>query len=241
MDNRTPKHVAIVMDGNGRWALKQGLARAEGHRAGAEAVKAVIRGCVKHAIPVLSLFAFSSENWTRPEQEVSFLMQLFLKSLEKEVAELHQNGVCLRFTGCRENLSQDLQQQMQKAERLTLNNNRLILNIVINYGGRWDIVEAAKAIAAKVKANEISIADINEQVFGNALSMNDLPEPDLFIRTSGEQRISNFFLWQMAYTELYFTEVLWPDFTLEEFEGALSVFANRERRYGKTSQQLAEF
>ncbi|WP_028372169.1 isoprenyl transferase [Legionella lansingensis] len=238
MNDILPKHIAIIMDGNGRWAQNRGLLRVEGHRAGVETVKTVIRCCLQTQIPILSLFAFSSENWSRPENEVEFLMQLFIEALGHEVQELHQHGVCLRFTGDRTGLSQKLQEQMQSAEKLTTNNNRLILNVVVNYGGKWDIVQAVKAIAKQVCAGQLKLEDIDESLIGNALSTHDLPDPDLFIRTSGEQRISNFFLWQLAYTELYFTDIQWPDFTAEEFKKALTSFSLRERRYGKTSQQL---
>jgi len=228
------------MDGNGRWALNKGLLRVEGHRAGADAVKTVIRSCLQNNIAVLSLFAFSSENWSRPESEVDFLMQLFLEALEKEVHELHQNGVRMRFTGNLESLSVVLQKQMHAAETMTVNNNRMTLNIVVNYGGRWDIAQAARNLAAKVLSGQMIIDDISEANITAELSTADLPEPDLFIRTSGEQRISNFFLWQLAYTELYFTSVHWPDFNNAEFEKALASFSKRERRYGKISQQLIE-
>lgn len=180
------------MDGNGRWAQNRGLLRVEGHRAGAEAVKTVIRCCLQHQIPVLSLFAFSSENWSRPETEVEFLMRLFIDALGREVQELHQHGICLRFTGDRAGLSVELQKQMQVAENLTVGNKRLILNVVVNYGGKWDIVQATKAIATRVATGELKIEAINEGVISETLSTHGLPEPDLFIRTSGEQRISNF-------------------------------------------------
>ncbi|WP_094092350.1 isoprenyl transferase [Legionella clemsonensis] len=238
MNEILPQHVAIIMDGNGRWAQNRGLLRVEGHRAGVEAVKTVIRCCLQTQIPVLSLFAFSSENWSRPENEVEFLMKLFIDALGHEVRELHQHGICLRFTGNRAGLSVELQKQMQAAENLTMNNRRLTLNVVVNYGGKWDIVQATKAIATRVAAGELKIEAINEALLNEALSTQGLPEPDLFIRTSGEQRISNFFLWQLAYTELYFTEIHWPDFTAEEFKKALADFSQRERRYGKTSQQI---
>lgn len=226
------------MDGNGRWAENKGLLRFEGHSAGVDSVKTVIQCCLKNNIPVLSLFAFSSENWARPETEVEFLMQLFLQSLKKEVEELHQHQVSLRFIGSRDALSAKLQAEMQQAEQLTAVNKRLILNIVVNYGGRWDIVHATKLIAAQVLNGHLELEAIDESLLGNHLSTHGLPEPDLFIRTSGEKRISNFFLWQLAYTELYFTEAHWPDFSAVEFELALSSFRQRERRYGKVSQQL---
>ena len=228
------------MDGNGRWAQSHGLLRVEGHRAGVEAVKTVIRCCLQRQIPILSLFAFSSENWSRPENEVEFLMQLFIEALGHEVKELHQHGVCLRFTGDRAALSRLLSDQMEEAERLTKNNTRLILNIVVNYGGKWDLVQATKSIAQRVYAGELAVDAIDESLVTEALSTYGLTDPDLFIRTSGEQRISNFFLWQLAYTELYFSEVLWPDFNLDEFEKALASFNQRERRFGKISQQLKE-
>ncbi|MFW2572076.1 polyprenyl diphosphate synthase [Legionella sp. 29fVS95] len=240
MNEILPQHVAIVMDGNGRWAQSRGLLRVEGHRAGVETVKTVIRCCLQTQIPILSLFAFSSENWSRPENEVEFLMQLFIEALGHEVQELHQHGVCLRFTGDREALSPTLCSQMLAAEELTANNKRLILNVVVNYGGKWDLVQAAKSIAKRVCAGELAIEAVNESALEQALSTHGLPDPDLFIRTSGEQRISNFFLWQLAYTELYFTDVHWPDFTAEAFQKALASFSSRERRYGKTSQQLNE-
>ncbi|WP_131793529.1 isoprenyl transferase [Legionella brunensis] len=238
MNDIIPQHVAIIMDGNGRWAQSRGLLRVEGHRAGVEAVKTVIRCCLQAQIPVLSLFAFSSENWSRPENEVEFLMQLFMEALGHEVQELHQHGICLHFTGDRAGLSQKLQEQMLAAERLTTDNERLILNVVVNYGGKWDIVQATRNIALRVRDGELGVDAINESLLAQALSTHSLPDPDLFIRTSGEQRISNFFLWQLAYTELYFTDIHWPDFTAEEFKKALKSYSQRERRYGKTSQQL---
>lgn len=226
------------MDGNGRWAAERGLLRVEGHRAGVDSVRTTIQCCLNHQVPVLSLFAFSSENWARPEVEVECLMNLFLQALKKEVEALCQQGVSLRFTGFREALSQALQEQMQDAERLTSSNHRLILNVVINYGGRWDILHAVKNIASKVQKGDISPDAIDESLFTHYLSTHELPDPDLFIRTSGEQRISNFFLWQMAYTELYFSDAHWPDFNADEFEKALATFGQRERRYGKISSQL---
>jgi undecaprenyl diphosphate synthase len=235
-----PQHIAIVMDGNGRWAKSRGLLRVKGHRAGADAVKNVIRCCLQYQIPVLSLFAFSSENWSRPENEVAFLMQLFVEALGREVQDLHQHGIRLQFTGDRSGLSPTLQEQMQVSELLTENNKQLILNIVVNYGGKWDLVQAIKKIATKVKAEELSVEAIDELVLAESLSTSGLPDPDLFIRTGGEQRISNFFLWQLAYTELYFADVHWPDFSADEFKKALASFSRRERRYGKTSQQLNE-
>nr|WP_028388318.1 isoprenyl transferase [Legionella fairfieldensis] len=240
MDEILPQHIAIVMDGNGRWAQSRGLLRVEGHRAGINPVKTVIRCCLECQIPVLSLFAFSSENWSRPEKEVEFLMQLFIEALGKEVQELHQHGVRLRFTGNRITLPQQLCEQMQRAETLTASNNSLILNVVVNYGGKWDLVQATRTLIKQVCSGELALDAVDEAVLSQALSTYGLPDPDLFIRTSGEQRISNFFLWQLAYTELYFSEVPWPDFNATEFHKALANYSRRERRYGKTSQQLSE-
>ncbi len=228
------------MDGNGRWAESRGLLRVKGHRAGADAVKSVIRCCLHNKIPILSLFAFSSENWSRPENEVAFLMKLFVEALEREVQELHQHGISLRFTGDLSGLSPTLQEQMHQAENLTETNKQLIVNIVVNYGGKWDLVQAVKKIANKIKAEELEIDAIDEHQISQSLNTFGLPDPDLFIRTGGEKRISNFFLWQLAYTELYFADVHWPDFSAEEFEKALASFKRRERRFGKISQQLSE-
>ncbi len=228
------------MDGNGRWAESRGLPRSEGHRVGVDVVKAMVKACVAKDISVLSVWAFGSENWSRPAAEVDFLMQLFLQALEREIDELYQSGVCLRFTGDRSQLSDALCEQMKSAERLTGANTKLILNVVINYGDKWDIVQAAKSLASQVVEGKISLDDMNEEAFSRLLNTHGLPDPDLFIRTSGEQRISNFFLWQLAYTELYFSDVCWPDFTVTELEKALDCYGARERRYGKTSKQLSE-
>ncbi|WP_131795178.1 isoprenyl transferase [Fluoribacter gormanii] len=235
MEQKIPQHVAIIMDGNGRWAENRGLPRIEGHKAGVESVKKMIRCCMTKGIPCLSLFAFSSENWSRPAEEVNFLMELFLESLRKELPELNQHGIRLRFTGDRGLLSPVLQKQMQDAELLTVNNAQLILNVVVNYGGKWDLVNAAKKITKAVLNGELNIDDINETSFAHYLDTSGLPDPDLFIRTSGELRISNFFLWQLAYTELYFTEVHWPDFGEHELELALNAFNKRKRRFGQIS------
>jgi undecaprenyl diphosphate synthase len=233
LEDKIPQHIAIVMDGNGRWAESRGLPRIEGHKAGAESVKKMIRACMREKISCLSLFAFSSENWSRPVEEVSFLMELFMESLRKEVAELNQHGIRMRFTGDRSVLSKGLQQQMQEAERITANNKQLILNIVVNYGGKWDLVTAAKKITQAVSAGQFKLDEINEACFAKFLDTDGLPDPDLFIRTSGELRISNFFLWQLAYTELYFTEAHWPDFDEAELKLALKSFSKRKRRFGQ--------
>ena len=228
------------MDGNGRWAESRGLPRSEGHCAGVDVVKTMVRACVERHIPILSVWAFGSENWTRPETEVSFLMQLFVQALTREINELHQNGVCLRFTGNREQLLPALQEEMRIAEATTAKNHQLIMNVVINYGGKWDLVQAAKKLASQVLDGNLLIDQIDEKTFAKQLNTGDLPHPDLLIRTGGERRISNFFLWQLAYTELYFSDVYWPDFTTDAFDSALEWFALRERRFGQTSKQLLE-
>jgi undecaprenyl diphosphate synthase len=233
LEQKIPQHVAIIMDGKGRWAERRGLPRVEGHKAGVESVKKIIRGCMTKEIPCLSLFAFSSENWSRPQEEVNFLMELFLESLRKELPELNQHGIRMRFTGDRTLLSSMLQIQMQEAEILTANNEKLILNVVVNYGGKWDLVNAAKKIAQAVLEGNLTLDEINETKFAECLDTEGLPDIDLFIRTSGELRISNFFLWQLAYTELYFSEVHWPDFHEQEFELALMSFNKRKRRFGQ--------
>ncbi len=237
MTHSIPRHIAIVMDGNGRWAQQRGLPRMEGHKQGVKSVKTVIRACLSQGVAVLSLFAFSSENWSRPQAEVNFLMQLFLEALAQEVEELHANGIRLRFTGDRSPLLPELQTQMQHSELLTADNDKLILNIVVNYGGKWDITQASRQLFSEIIAGNLSIDDINDEVFAQKLNTHGLIEPDLFIRTSGEQRISNFFLWQLAYTELYFTEVHWPDFSTEVFQQAIDCYAARERRYGQVAEE----
>ena len=238
MNQKLPQHIAIVMDGNGRWAESRGLSRSAGHSAGVDAVKTVVKLCLQRQIPTLSIWAFGSENWARPAAEIEFLMQLFFSALARDVEELSQNGVRLCFTGDRAPLSQALQTQMQSAERLTGQNSALLLNVVINYGGKWDIVRAAQNLAKQAAEGLIQPEDITEAMFSGHLCFADLPDPDLFIRTSGEQRISNFFLWQLAYTELYFSSAYWPDFDEIELDKALHSFARRERRFGKTSEQL---
>jgi undecaprenyl diphosphate synthase len=233
LKQKNPQHIAVVMDGNGRWAERQGLPRIEGHKAGVDSVKKMIRHCMAKKIPYLSLFAFSSENWARPVEEVNFLMELFLESLRKELPELNEHGIRIRFTGDRSLLSSMLQTQMQEAEILTAANQQLVLNIVVNYGGKWDIVNAAKKIAQAVAEGKLALDEVNESHFASNLDTVGLPDPDLLIRTSGELRISNFFLWQLAYTELYFTEVSWPDFGEQELDLALDSFNRRKRRFGQ--------
>lgn len=230
-----PKHIAIVMDGNGRWASERGMPRIEGHKAGVESVKCAIKACIEQGVNVLSLFAFSSENWTRPQQEVSFLMQLFIEALDREIDQLHHRGIKLSFCGEKSQLSESLREKMAQCERLTQKNACLHLNIVVNYGGKWDITQAARRIAQAVSSNQITLEEINEDIVASHLSTHPLPEPDLLIRTSGEQRLSNFFLWQLAYAELYFCDCYWPEFTEEQLTLAIAYYAKRERRYGGVS------
>ena len=233
-----PQHIAIVMDGNGRWANQRFMPRVAGHRAGVEAARQVVKNCVKKGIKVLSLFAFSSENWNRPAPEVSYLMELFVNGLEREVHTLHENNVKLRFIGDRTRFNEKLIKKIYEVEQLTANNTGLVLLIAVDYGGQWDITEAVRKLAKQIEAGTLSSAEISPEKISQQLSFADLPDPDLFIRTSGELRISNFMLWQLAYAELYFTDKLWPDFDEQELEKALSHFAKRERRYGKSSEQL---
>ena len=233
-----PKHVAIIMDGNGRWAQKKGSARIVGHKAGVETVRSVIQTCVEKGIEVVTLFAFSSENWRRPEKEVSLLMSLFLAALQREVKKLNKNDVQLRIVGDVSAFDKKIQEQIIKAEALTKENKTLVLNIAANYGGQWDITQSVKSLAEKIEAGELKAENITSDLINQNLCMNDLPEPDLFIRTGGEKRISNFLIWQLAYSELYFTDTLWPDFDQDAFEKALDSFAGRQRRFGHTGEQI---
>lgn len=235
---KIPRHVAIIMDGNGRWARKRHLPRVAGHRMGLEAVRKTIKACVEQGVEVLTLFAFSSENWRRPAEEVGLLMKLFITALDSEVKKLHRNGVCLRVIGELSAFPPDLQQRISAAETLTAGNTTLTLNIAANYGGRWDITQAARALAAQVERGELRSAEIDEELLRSHLSLADLPDPDLFIRTGGEQRISNFLLWQLAYTEFYFTDLLWPAFDAVTLQQAFDSFGSRQRRFGRTSEQV---
>ncbi len=228
------------MDGNGRWACSRMLPRSAGHKAGTDAVDAVTRACAQRGIGMLTLFAFSSENWSRPKSEVTQLLDLFLRALQNRVQELHRNNIRLRVIGERSAFSEKLQQQIAAAEQLTRDNAGLALNIAANYGGRWDITQAARALARKVERGELRADAIDDAQLASQLSLAGMPEPDLFIRTGDEQRISNFLLWQLAYTELYFTDVLWPDFNAVEFEKALTAYAQRQRRFGRVSEVEAE-
>jgi len=233
-----PKHVAIIMDGNGRWAQKRGLPRVAGHKAGVETVRTVIQACAEKGVEVVTLFAFSSENWRRPKKEVSLLMSLFLAALQREVKKLHKNGVQLRIVGDVSAFDKKIQEQIKKSEELTKDNKTLVLNIAANYGGQWDITQAVKALAVQIESGDLKAEDISSDLIRQNLLLSDLPEPDLFIRTGGEQRISNFLIWQLAYSELYFTDTLWPDFDRQAFEDALTSFAGRQRRFGHTGEQI---
>jgi undecaprenyl diphosphate synthase len=233
--NEVPRHVAIVMDGNGRWARKRFLPRVAGHKRGLDTVRALVKLCVERGIEHLTLFAFSSENWRRPVDEVSFLMQLFMQALRQEVVKLHKNNIRLRVIGDVSRFDPELVQTIRDAEAKTADNTALTLSIAANYGGRWDILNAINRMIAadESKREAYSEADLTPY-----LCLADAPEPDLFIRTGGEQRVSNFLLWQLAYTELYFTDCLWPDFNAAAFDEALAFYRTRERRFGRTSEQL---
>ncbi|MGY0632712.1 polyprenyl diphosphate synthase [Luteimonas sp. A478] len=233
-----PSHVAIIMDGNGRWAARRRRPRMIGHRAGARAVNVCIDFCLEHGIRALTLFAFSSENWGRPAEEVGALMKLFLNALEREVIELERRGVQVRFIGERTRFNAAIQQRMQEAEARTAHNHRLHLNVAASYGGRQDIAAAARSLAEDVAAGRLQPGQIDEAAIGARMSLADLPPPDLFIRTGGELRVSNFLLWQLAYTELWFTDTLWPDFDAATLQQALDDYAARERRYGLTAEQI---
>ena len=227
-----PNHVAVIMDGNGRWANSKGLSRVAGHKQGVDAVKALIRGCINHEIKYLTIFAFSSENWNRPPNEVSALMELFSNALDTQSRKLNENGVKLQLIGDLEKFGSRIQTQAARVQAETAHNERLVFTVAVNYGGRWDIAQACQRIAEKVAAGEIASAEINEDTVAQHLSTSGIPDPDLFIRTSGEYRISNFMLWHFAYSELYFTDILWPDFGELEFARALADYSRRERRFG---------
>lgn len=238
MTSHLPQHIAIIMDGNGRWAKKRFMPRIAGHKAGVEAARQVVKNCAKKKIKVLSLFAFSSENWRRPPQEVNYLMEIFLTGLEREVSMLHENNVQLRFIGDRTRFSQKLCQKIAEVENLTAQNTGMVLIIAADYGGQWDICQAVRKLAQEVADGHLTSSDITPDTIAKKLSFADLPDPDLFIRTSGEVRISNFMLWQLAYTELFFTQTLWPDFDDKELDKALEQYAGRERRFGHSGEQL---
>jgi undecaprenyl diphosphate synthase len=222
------------MDGNGRWAKKRLMPRVAGHRKGVEALRTVIRACAERGVSHLTVFAFSSENWKRPQEEVTLLMELFMRALESEVAKLHDNDIRFRVIGDLSGFSERIQTLIRDAEALTQNNTRLTFTVAANYGGRWDIVQAVK----KLMAANVAAEDVSEASLAQHFSMADVPEPDLFIRTGGEQRISNFLLWQLAYTELYFTDALWPEFDAKALDAAIASYRTRERRFGRTSEQI---
>jgi undecaprenyl diphosphate synthase len=235
---KLPRHLAIIMDGNGRWARKRFLPRVAGHRAGVDALHNIVKHAMEQGVEILTLFAFSSENWRRPPYEVSYLLDLFLNMLENEIQKLHEQGIQLRVIGDISKFNEKLQAQIIKAQQFTANNSKLKLVIAANYGGQWDLTQAMKKIALEVEKGTLASSQVSPELITSYLALGDLPPPDLFIRTSGEQRISNFLLWDLAYTELYFTEVLWPDFNEVELDKALDFFAGRERRFGCTSEQL---
>ena len=233
-----PAHVAIVMDGNGRWAEKKSRPRTFGHQAGLKALRKIVERCGDSGIKELTVFAFSSENWNRPEKEVSRLMDLFLRALDREAKELHENKVKIRFIGDLTAFSSEMQQKMDKAMSQTAGNQRMTLNVAANYGGRWDIVNAARKTAKAVASGDIALEQIDEDYFAGQVMLANSSDPDLFIRTGGEMRISNFLLWQCAYTEFFFTPVLWPDFSPEVFEQAVAAYQSRQRRFGLTGEQI---
>ncbi|MBI3545240.1 MAG: isoprenyl transferase [Gammaproteobacteria bacterium] len=233
-----PQHVAVIMDGNGRWAKSRGLPRVAGHRKGVERVRDMVTACVEKGVQYLTLFAFSSENWRRPMQEVQLLMELFLTALDNEVKKLHKNNVRFRVIGDTERFGEKITSRILQAETLTRDNTAMTLIIAANYGGRWDIAQACAELARRAMSGEIDPQSITEESLEPFLSLAGVPEPDLFIRSGGEQRVSNFLLWQLAYTEMYFTPVLWPEFDRTQFEQALVSYAGRQRRFGLTGEQI---
>lgn len=235
-----PRHIAIIMDGNGRWAQKRMMPRVMGHHAGVKAVRNIVEYCAKENIEVLSLFAFSSENWRRPKEEVNLLMELFMSTLQTQVDKLDRNNIRLRIIGDRSAFQDKLQAKIKDAEEQTANNTGLTLVIAANYGGRWDIAQAVQKIVAGIKNGDIQEQAISEQLISEHLVTADLPEPDLFIRSGGEERVSNFLLWQLAYTELFFTDVLWPDFDQAMMQKAIDSFKGRQRRFGHTGEQIID-
>lgn len=239
MTQALPKHIAIVMDGNGRWAKQRHLPRTAGHKAGVDSVRRIVRCCAERHIEALTLWAFGSENWRRPEQEVSFLLELIVTTLKFEAKKLHKQGIQIRFIGDRNQFSEKLRREIGKAEELTANNTGLKLIIAANYGGKWDVTNAVRQVALDVQNGTLLASEITPESIAAKLQSSDLPDPELFIRTSGEQRLSNFMIWQCAYSELYFSPVFWPDFTVEEFDKALDFYLHRERRFGYISEQLS--
>lgn len=238
MNNNVPQHVAIVMDGNGRWAKSRLMPRTYGHKKGVNSVRRAVKFCVRNNIRYLTLFAFSSENWKRPKEEVSVLMSLFMTTLNSEAKKLQEQGVAVKIIGDRFGFSEDLQETFEAIESQTKAGTKLQLLIAANYGGRWDITQACQQLAQQVKAGELEPSQISEAMISNSITSASIPDPDLFIRTGGETRISNFLMWQLAYTELYFCDTLWPDFDDTTFDAALGAYTDRQRRFGKTGDQL---
>lgn len=237
-DAVAPRHVAVIMDGNGRWAARRALPRQAGHKAGIKPVRTMVEHCAQRGVEVLTLFAFSSENWRRPPEEISALMRLFIEALKREVAELDANGIRLRFIGQLDALGSELSAAIEAAQARTQDNSRMDLVLAVAYGGRWDLAAAARTLAREVEAGKLAAEDIDESRFEAALATASLPPVDLLIRSGGEQRISNFLLWDLAYSELYFTDVLWPDFTAAELDAALDYYVGRQRRFGCTGDQV---
>ncbi|AGH81983.1 undecaprenyl diphosphate synthase [Psychromonas sp. CNPT3] len=237
---KTPQHVAIIMDGNGRWAEKRGKHRVFGHKHGVKALRKAITFATENKIGALTVFAFSSENWQRPKQEVKMLMELFFSVLGSEVKKLHKHGIKLKIIGELTGFSSRLQKKVLEAEKLTENNQGLILNVAANYGGRWDITQATRTLLERVENGTLKASQVDETMMQDALTLSKIPQVDLMIRTGGEHRISNFLLWQLAYAELYFTDTLWPDFDASDFQFALDVFSGKERRFGQTSEQVRD-
>jgi undecaprenyl diphosphate synthase len=236
--NAIPRHIAIIMDGNGRWAAARALPRPAGHHMGVRAVKQIVESCTRLGVQVLTLFAFSSENWKRPKEEVSMLMRRFLEALDEEVADLHRNAIRLRFIGNLALLSPALRERIEAGAALTVGNTRMTLVVAIAYGGRWDIATGARELARRCVAGEMQVDAIDEQTLGAQMALRELPDPDLLIRTGGEQRISNFLLWNLAYTELYFCDTLWPDFGERELQASIEHYGRRQRRYGLAPTQI---
>ena len=238
MNSSVPRHIAIIMDGNGRWAKSRGKPRHSGHRAGVKSVRMSVETAAHRGVEYLTLFAFSSENWARPEDEVSSLMKLFFEALRREVDELHRNNVRLKFVGALSELSPGLRDKIAKSEEKTAGNTGLRLTVAIAYGGRWDILEASRSLARQAVAGALEVDEIDDERFAAELQLSGLPDPDLLIRTGGEQRISNFLLWNLAYAELWFTDVLWPEFDENAFDEALSYYKSKQRRFGHTGDQI---
>jgi len=235
-----PKHIAIIMDGNGRWALNKGLPRAAGHRKGVETVRIMVESAIELGVKYLTLYTFSTENWKRPQKEITMLMRLMVRTLQNETNELHANGVRIRTIGDVNHLPKEVQKELKQAIERTKNNTKLNLNLAVSYSGRWEITQAAKKIAMQYKAGEIKLSDINEKLISKTLDTKDIPDPDLMIRSGGEYRISNFLIWQIAYSELYVSKILWPEFRAKDLAKAISDYQSRERRFGLISEQLSQ-